>query len=390
MPTFRDGRSIPVEIEEEVKRHQEKLEKVIRERLLDLIESIRLIGTSRENPREIITIRIKGVKEFRFRFATPKEGVAGQLSEEGEGESNQKGAIETIAGREPGEKEYDDYQIDRSKLQDMLFERWKLPPPVPKEWGNLAHEKEKKFRGLRRRGPFRYLARRITSKRRLNRIMKQASEDISDELMDEPFVEDDLRYFKFEREEEGTKAVQFCLRDISGSMSGSKQEICRVLFTYICAYRERRFPEFEAKFLVHTTEAEETDEIEFFRRTASGGTKMSSVLKLMLDQISNQYNPEEWNIYGMYASDGENQTEDDPLSAALVEKILGLSRLFVYMETATTPLQAPSPLYHRLEKLAKHHKNLVVTRLLNHTPEEAVKILNIIFEREWEVEADVS
>lgn len=394
MPIFRDGRPIPIDFSREAKRYDEKLKQAIREKLWELIELIELIGRGRNDPKRTVTLRIKGVKEFRFRFARPEGEGAGQLGDEG---GDKEGTVlGELAGTEPGEKEYDDYQIDRSSLQDMLFERWNLPPPRPRDVGPLTYERKLRLRGLRRKGVPAHLAKRATSRVRLGRLFQEThtnkddGETIADEWASAPFVEEDLRYWRFEQEEEGTKAVQYCLRDVSGSMSGSKQEMCRVLFTYISAYRERRFPEFEARYVVHTTEAEETNELDFFRRTSSGGTMMSSALKLMLELIAQHHNPEEWNIYGMYASDGENQSDDNARSVELTEQILDVSRLFVYLETPSSGSRSGSPLYDRLHELSRRRRNLVVAKIAEHTPEEVKRVLDEIFTREWEVESDDS
>jgi uncharacterized sporulation protein YeaH/YhbH (DUF444 family) len=392
MPIFRDGRPVAIDFSREAARYDEKLKQALRDKLWELIESIQLIGRGRNDPTRQVTLRIRGVKEFRFRFARPEGGGAGQLGDEGGGEGQVPGEL---AGTEPGEKEYDEYEIDRSALQDMLFERWKLPPPLERDIGPLTQEKKVRLRGLRRKGVPAHLAKRETSRVRLKRLFQESetSEDegeaIADEWASAPFAEEDLRYYRFEQEEEGTKAVQYCLRDVSGSMFGSKQEMCRVLFTYICAYRERRFPEFEAHYVVHTTEAEETDELNFFRRSSGGGTKMSSALTLMLELIAKHHHPDEWNIYGMYASDGENQSDDNALSVELVEKILDVSRLFVYLETLSSG-QTGSPLYDRLRELSKRRRNLVVAKIAEHTPAEVKRVLDTIFEREWEVDQDDS
>ncbi len=395
MPVFSDDRLGPLDISEELNRYERKLRKVLHERLWEILESVELIGKGRGDPNRTVVVRIQGVKEFRFRFASPKKEGSGQLVDSSAGEGTrqlQKGGH--LAGTEPGEKEYDEYEIDRSLLRDMLFERWQLPPPLEREIGPLVRRKERRLSGLKKKGVPSHLAKRATSRERLERLFQESTNNEAEKILEEwanlPFTEKDLRYWKFEKEEEGTKAVQYCLRDVSGSMSGVKEEMCRVLFTYICAYRERRFPEFEARYIVHTTEAEEESELEFFfkRRSSSGGTLMSSSLKLMLEMISRYHSPDEWNIYGLYVSDGENQENDNQLVVSLIEKILDVSRLFVYIEIPTI-LGSTSSLYRQLEALSKRRRNLVVAQVvLGYTPTEARRVLNTIFEREWEVEQD--
>jgi len=58
------------------------------------------------------------------------------------------------------------------------------------------------------------------------------------------------------------------------------------------------------------------DEEEFFYSRETGGTIVSSALKLMHRIIEERYPTEDWNIYAAQASDGDNWNDDDPPSAA--------------------------------------------------------------------------
>lgn len=371
MPEFRDGTRIPISFSREIERHEAKLIEAIRAHLWQLIETVDIFGSGNKGPRTI-RLRVRGIKEFRFRFASGEAQEAGGELPDGDGDELVKEGGDQ-AGTEPGDKDYDEIDFDREQLQDLIFESWNLPPPKPKELGPLTHEKELHLRGLRRKGALSLLAKRYAVKERLRRILGQNNADIARA----PFHENDLRYFRFEKEEEGTKAVHYCLRDVSGSMAEEKQRLCRVLFGYQCAFLDRRFPETERFYIVHTTEAEFEKETEFFTRTSSGGTQMSSALKLMLDDIRVNHPPEEWNVYAMYASDGENQQDDNRLCLEILEEILQFARQFVYIETASNP----SPLMRDLQKFADR-PNFISANISERDPNEVKPVLDRIMSRE--------
>ncbi|MEN1933432.1 DUF444 family protein [Escherichia coli] len=51
----------------------------------------------------------------------------------------------------------------------------------------------------------------------------------------------------------------------------------------------------------------------FFYSQETGGTIVSSALKLMDEVVKERYNPAQWNIYAAQASDGDNWADDSPL-----------------------------------------------------------------------------
>ncbi len=64
----------------------------------------------------------------------------------------------------------------------------------------------------------------------------------------------------------------------------------------------------------------------------TGGTIVSSALKLMDEVVKARYDPAQWNIYAAQASDGDNWADDSPLCHELLVKknIAGGSLLQLY------------------------------------------------------------
>ena len=82
-----------------------------------------------------------------------------------------------------------------------------------------------------------------------------------------------------------------------------------------------------------TIPAKEVDEHEFFYSQETGGTIVSSALKLMDEVVQARYDPAQWNIYAARASDGDNWADDSPLCHELLaKKILPVVRYYSYIE----------------------------------------------------------
>ena len=95
----------------------------------------------------------------------------------------------------------------------------------------------------------------------------------------------------------------------------------------------RTYENVEVVYIRHHTQAKEVDEHEFFYSRETGGTIVSSALKLMDDIIKDRYSDANWNIYGAQASDGDNWADDSPhCRDLLLKNILPLTRYFAYIE----------------------------------------------------------
>ncbi|MFR5172798.1 MAG: DUF444 family protein, partial [Clostridium paraputrificum] len=80
----------------------------------------------------------------------------------------------------------------------------------------------------------------------------------------------------------------------------------------------------------------------------SGGTYISSGVRLALDLIKEKYPPEVWNIYPVYASDGDNWTEDNERAMKAVKELCSVSNMFGYAELL--PSTYSTTMYYRFLK----------------------------------------
>lgn len=102
----------------------------------------------------------------------------------------------------------------------------------------------------------------------------------------------------------------FCIMDVSGSMNQATKDIAKRFFILLYLFLQRNYDHTEVVFIRHHTSAKEVDEQEFFYSRETGGTIVSSALKLMQEIIDDRYQSNDWNIYGAQASDGDNWNDD--------------------------------------------------------------------------------
>ncbi len=146
----------------------------------------------------------------------------------------------------------------------------------------------------------------------------------------------DLRYRSRVRVPVPTsKAVMFCLMDVSGSMDEGRKELSKRFFILLYLFLTRHYERIDLVFIRHHTQAQEVDEENFFHARETGGTVVSSALVLMEEIIRARYSPSEWNIYGAQASDGDNWHHDSGRCRELLnDKLLPLVRYFAYVQVA--------------------------------------------------------
>ena len=167
-----------------------------------------------------------------------------------------------------------------------------------------------------------------------------------------PFIDTfDLRYDnRIRQPKPTTQAVMFCIMDVSASMDEQRKDIAKRFFTLLYLFLKRRYERTEVVFIRHHTTAKEVDEEEFFHSRESGGTVVSSALRLMHEIVQDRFPTSDWNIYGAQASDGDNWGSDsDVCRDLLVAKVLPQTQYYAYVEIAR---QQPQNLWKVCEQIA--------------------------------------
>jgi hypothetical protein len=166
-----------------------------------------------------------------------------------------------------------------------------------------------------------------------------------------PFIDDlDLRYnLSVKQPIPSSKAVMFCLMDVSGSMDQKTKDMAKRFFILLYLFLKRNYDRIEVVFIRHHTSAKEVDEEEFFYSRETGGTIVSSALKLMHEVMEERYPSSEWNIYGAQASDGDNWNDDSANCYSLMtEKIMANVQHFSYVEITPRDHQSLWQEYERV------------------------------------------
>ncbi len=156
-----------------------------------------------------------------------------------------------------------------------------------------------------------------------------------------------------------SKAVMFCLMDVSGSMDEARKDLSKRFFILLYLFLTRHYEKIDIVFIRHHTQAQEVDEENFFHARETGGTVVSSALVLMEEVIRARYSPSEWNIYGAQASDGDNWHHDSGRCRELLAtKLLPLCRYFAYVQVA----EEEQNLWDEYKHLTETHRHFAMRK----------------------------
>jgi uncharacterized protein len=174
-----------------------------------------------------------------------------------------------------------------------------------------------------------------------------------------------------------SKAVMFCLMDVSGSMDEGRKELSKRFFILLYLFLTRHYEKIELVFIRHHTQAQEVDEENFFHARETGGTVVSSALVLMEEIIRARYPSGEWNIYGAQASDGDNWHHDSGRCREfLADKLLPLVRYFAYVQVA----EEEQNLWDEYTQLLDTHKHFAMRKAVEAS--EIYPVFRDLFKKE--------
>ncbi len=194
-----------------------------------------------------------------------------------------------------------------------------------------------------------------------------------------PFIDEfDLRYNHRVRQPQPTaQAVMFCLMDVSGSMDRERKDMAKRFFTLLYLFLNRNYERIEVVFIRHHTIAKEVDEDDFFYSRETGGTVVSSALKMMHDVIVDRYSSAQWNIYAAQASDGDNWHGDSPVCRELlIEKVMPCLQYFAYVEVNADERQR---LWQEYERVSERYGNFAMRQI--RSPADIYPVFHNLFEK---------
>ncbi len=212
-----------------------------------------------------------------------------------------------------------------------------------------------------------------------NRLTSEI-EELRHKIERVPFIDTfDLRFKNYEkRPVPSSQAVMFCLMDVSGSMDQATKDIAKRFYVLLYLFLTRTYENVEVVFIRHHTQAKEVDEHEFFYSQETGGTIVSSALKLMDEIVKDRYPVGEWNIYAAQASDGDNWADDSPrCKELLVKQLLPNCQYYSYIEITRRSHQT---LWHEYEKLEAAFDNFAMKNI--RTVDDIFPVFRELFQKE--------
>ncbi|WP_168428819.1 YeaH/YhbH family protein [Erwinia amylovora] len=212
--------------------------------------------------------------------------------------------------------------------------------------------------------------------------LRKEIEELRARIKRVPFIDTfDLRYKNFEkRAEPSSQAVMFCLMDVSGSMDQATKDMAKRFYILLYLFLSRTYKNVDVVYIRHHTQAKEVDEQEFFYSQETGGTIVSSALKLMDEVVKERYDPAQWNIYAAQASDGDNWADDSPLChEILARQILPVVRYYSYIEITR---RAHQTLWREYEHLQSTFDNFAIEHIREQ--EDIYPVFRELFKKQTE------
>jgi uncharacterized protein len=298
-------------------RHNQKVREAVKSSLPDLLAGEDLM-TNSANRTVAVPVRLLEHARLRLGDADSQQGAGQGRGEPGDvlqpGREEQ-GRGEQSGGTNDGEIRFV-VELKIDEIVDWLWEELKLPELKPRR-ANTMDEPDYVREGWDKRGARSRLDRRRTLKEAVKRRAVQ------EKCTENPvaIVNEDLRFRQLvKRPTPATSAAVIFALDVSGSMDEAQRRLAKQFFFFALQGIRRQYTKVETVFLAHAAQAWEFDESQFFQASSSGGTVSSSVFQLGLDVIKRRYDPQRYNVYLFYASDGENAAEDrEPATVALGE-----------------------------------------------------------------------
>jgi sporulation protein YhbH len=345
-------------------RHRQKVDKAIRDNIQNVIGEESII--TRRDGKKTVKVPVRGLRDFQFKYG--KKGVAGVgqgdkkagdiLDERATG--GQGGGAGSEAGRDFLETEVDiDYLIqimfedlglpyleDKDKNSTIISKGWKSESVSKVGPQSRIHKKRTMLEAIKRNAVFsgEVMAQTGCTIEDAARALKQAKFDLLEAIAiikegrlngdtEAAFAIDDvdLRYKTIEEDIEiCSNAVVIAKMDVSGSMDIKKKYLVRSLLFWMVEFLKSQYEHVQIRFIQHADTAKEVDEDTFFHRGTTGGTFCHTAIDKAIGMIDAEYPTDEWNIYSLYCSDGEDFRED--LTVSSIEDLIKRVNMFSYIE----------------------------------------------------------
>jgi sporulation protein YhbH len=299
--------------EDDQRRHQQKIREAILNKLPELISNESLILS---NGKSKVHIPIRSLEEYRFRYNFNKQQHIGS------GQPTSKPGEKV--GDAPGE-DWTDAEIAIDDIEPLLFASLELPHLLPKPLEQL-NQSDIIFTDIRKSG----IQSNLDLKRTLIETIRRHAKSNQPKLQIKP---DDLRFKTWnDIYKPHSNAVILAMMDTSGSMGQLEKYCARSFFFWMTRFLRSKYEQVEIVFIAHHTKAMVVTEEQFFSRGESGGTICSSAYELANSLVEKNYPPEQYNIYPVHFSDGDNLLSDNPKCVTELKLLLNRAAIIGYAE----------------------------------------------------------
>jgi hypothetical protein len=269
-----------------------------RKRLKDMLKRGEIIG---KRDGKIVKVPYDVIELPRIKYHSGEGGEGGEGDGSGDGDHGEKKPSDEI-----GEHELEAFDLE--ELAEELLAELELPKIEPKGCRMIQSHNEK-LKTINRVGPQGRIHKKRTFKNALKRSMASGSHYPGKIVSP---VRPDRRYRSFKPEfTPEMNAVIFYIMDVSGSMGQEQKEMVRTMSFWVDLWLSKNYKAIESRYIIHDAAAKEVDRDTFFTTREAGGTMISSAYLKTAEILQDNYKPEEWNIYILQGSDGDNWSKED-------------------------------------------------------------------------------
>ncbi len=324
-------------------RHAALVRELMRDNLAQLLEEIDIFRSDNQDMSgNLQKISVKMAKEYRFIFGHRPQNTKGTGQAEGVKRGQVVGSIkdqsdgvsgkDNLGGIEKGRLIFELTPEDIDDILDDSAKDLNLPYLSRSKSNQVLSLSEARWRGLKENG----IAPRLDLEASwIEKIKREKMMSKNKSIALNPkFINDDLRYHGLGiKQRLQTNVLLVCIMDKSSSMDAKKRYFTKCFLYAVYNFVREKYLNSDRLFILHDTEAQETDSDKFFRVSGDGGTAISSGPKKALELINKRYDQEQWDIYCVHCTDGENNSNDSIEDVVKVFKdLLAISKLIGFAE----------------------------------------------------------
>jgi len=362
------------------RKHLKILERMIKENAHDLIVHGKVIAGDN------VVLPVKHLKQWRFVYEEDKDegtiahpnadeieegDVIGEKKKAGGSQGNREG------GSEKGDSGYYEVVVNADYIAEYLFRDMKLPRLKRKQPKN-AFKQQWKMDSISQKGSMKNLQKKKTVYENIKRNAARGEAIFKDP------VDDDLRFRSSTvKKIPEDKIVAVFLRDRSASMNDHKKEMTRIMSFWFNKFLEYKYSQvIEKIFILFDTDANETDEEEFYSLSEGGGTIISSGFELTDKILNKRYPPSSYNVYVFGFTDGDNMATDNNKAVNTIVKLSFSANLVGIGHIKGGDMipgskTADSHFIQRLKSIANINENLEVSDVLE--KQDIIATMQIFF-----------